>query len=217
MNKINESNCEDKIKSILEKIDEIRELIDFGDDLEMTDQMKTVFNTIYTVCISNKLFSKIYANVLISLSTKYDCEINNFINEKLAEYLESMRNIVDVDSKTDYDAFCEFNVKNDLRKNITNLFCEIAKTNKYKDFGVNELIIVVSNLLNRIFESINTATKQKEIEEITETIVIIFSHFEKELKQDLKPRLEQLASFKTSETPGLTSRTKFKYMDLIGK
>jgi hypothetical protein len=65
--------------------------------------------------------------------------------------------------------------------------------------------------------NVNSASKQKEVEEITENIVIVFSHFEKEFKADFKPSCETIVAFKTGEKPGLTSRTKFKYMDMIGK
>lgn len=217
LNKINETNCEEKITMFLEKIDEIRELVEFGDEIEMNEKMRQVFNTIYAVCISNKMFSKIYANALVRISAKYEYEISRLINEKMTEYLESTQNIIDVDSNVDYDAFCEFTTRNSNRKNITSLFCEIAKTNKYEDIKIENIKNITLDLLNRVIESISTVEKQKEVEEITENIVIIFSHFKEELQIEFKPKFEMLASFKTSEKPGLTSRTKFKYMDLIGK
>ena len=74
---------------------------------------------------------------------------------------------------------------------------------------------ITEDLLTHIFEIVENAEKQKEVEEITENIVIIFSHFVKELKEQFKPIFEKLAS--PEKKPGLSSRTKFKYMDLIGK
>jgi hypothetical protein len=79
---------------------------------------------------------------------------------------------------------------------------------------LTNVLKITSDLLTHVLESVDSVEKQKEVEEITENIVIIFSHFDKELKEQFKPLFEQLASTKK---PGLTSRTRFKYMDLVGK
>lgn len=214
LNKIKDSNCDENVAMFIAKIDEIRESIDFGDDCAMTEKMQQVFDTIYTICISNKMFSKIYATVLTRLCKNYSSELNPMFDTKIAEYLASMQNIVDVNANDNYDAFCEFTTKNNTRKNITNLLCEIAKTGDYENMVSTNVLKITSDLLSHVLESVDSVEKQKEVEEITENIVIIFSHFDKELKEQFKPLFEQLASTKK---PGLTSRTRFKYMDLVGK
>ena len=215
LNKIKEENCEDMIELIISKIEEIREAIDFGDDCEITDKMQQVFDTVYKICTSNKMFSKIYARVLTRLCNKYASEFNEFFEARLAAYLTTMQNIVDVDQNIDYDAFCEFSANNNTRKNITNLLCDIAKTGAYESFQQSNLFKITEDLLAHILEIVENAEKQKEVEEISETIVIVFSHFSKELKEKFRPIFEKLAS--PEKKPGLSSRTKFKYMDLIGK
>ena len=199
LNKIKEANCDENIAMFIEKIDKIQESIDFGDDCELTDKMQQVFDTIYTICISNKMFSKIYATVLVRLCQNYSSHFNEMLETKMVEFLATMQNIVDV---------------NATRKNMTNLFCEIAKFGEYENIQVATIVKMTTDLLNQILESVELVEKQKEVEEITENIVIIFSHFEKELKEQFKPIFEQLSSLKK---PGLTSRTRFKYMDFVGK
>jgi len=214
LNKIKEANCDENIVMFIEKIDKIQESIDFGDDCELTEKMQQVFDTIYTICISNKMFSKIYATVLVRLCQNYSSHFNQLLENKLAEFLATMQNIVDVNANDNYDAFCEFTAKNTTRKNMANLFCEIAKLGEYENIQVATIVKITSDLLNQISESVELVEKQKEVEEITENIVIIFSHFGKELKEQFKSSFEQLASLKK---PGLTSRTRFKYMDFVGK
>lgn len=214
LNKIKESNCEENIAMFIEKIDKIQESIDFGDDCELTEKMQQVFDIIYGICISNKMFSKIYATVLTRLCQKYNSHFNQMLDTKITEYLASMQNIVDVNANENYDAFCESTAKNTTRKNITNLFCEIAKMGEYENIQVASIVKMTTDMLTQIFDSIELVEKQKEVEEITENIVIIFSHFNKELKELFKPMFEQLSSLKK---PGLTSRTRFKYMDFVGK
>lgn len=211
LNKIKEENCEEKINMIIEKIEEIRDSIDFGDDCEMADKMQTIFDTIYTICVSNKIFSKIYACVIACVCTKYGSEFHEMFEKKIGDYLASLENIVDVDSNVDYDAFCEFTAKNNMRKNITNLLCDIAKLGTYAKFQMEDIMKLVSHMFSQIDVMVEDATKQKNVEEITESIVIIFSHFGKDLKEKFKHVLDKLAC---GGKPGLSNRTRFKYMDL---
>jgi hypothetical protein len=207
-NKINETNCTEKMESIVEKIDEIRDSVDFGDDAELADRMRQVYDAIYKVAVSNKMFSKVYAYVISHINNKYD--IHDMFEQKMEEYMKSMENIVDVDANLDYDAYCNFTAVNNTRKNFTALLCEMAKLDGSK-INMNN---ICNTLLQKVTASIDDANKQKEVEEITENLVIIFSHFKEELLESCKPAIKVLASYKTGEKPGLSSRTKFKYVDL---
>jgi len=138
-------------------------------------------------------------------------DFGSFFNESIGQYLQSMQNIVDIDSNADYDGFCELVAKNNQRKNITNFLCELAKHGGYPIASIREIL---DNMVEQVFVSVEHVEKQKEVEEITENVVIIFSHFGKDFAADFTPRFEKLAA---SSFKGITSRTKFKYMDLIGK
>lgn len=212
LNKINATNFEAKISIFFQKISQILDLIDFGDDVQLSDKMSTIFNTFFSVCISNKMFAKIYATVLVDIHAKFD--FGDFLKEAIEQYLQSMQNIVDIDSNVDYDGFCELTTKNTNRKNITNLFCEIAKTEKMELISTASMQTIVSDLVTHVNTAVDRADKQKEVEEITENLVIVFSHFGEDFRAGFKSQFESLVAQKK---PGLSSRTKFKYMDLIGK
>ncbi len=212
LNKLNASNCEGKIVVFLEKIAKILDLVDFGDDVQLTDKMTNIFNTFFEVSISNLPFAKMYATVLVEIHAKFD--FGDLIKESIAQYIQSMQNIVDIDSNVDYDGFCDLVTRNNNRKNITNLFCEIAKTGKMELISPSIIQTIVCDLVTHVVDAVEHTEKQKEVEEITENIVIIFSHFGEEFKAGFKAQFESLVSLKK---PGMSSRTKFKYMDLIGK
>jgi hypothetical protein len=205
-NKIKESNCEETAQQIIAKIEEIRDSVDYGDDAEMGDKMRQLYDAIYKVAISNKMFSKQYAYVITTINVKY--ELHELFDQKVEDYFKSMEDIVDVDSNIDYDAYCNFTASNNTRKNITNLLCEMEKLGE----GSREYDLC-SKLFKRVEENLDTLSKQKEIEEVTENLVIVFSHFTN-LIHEYKSRIKTLASFKAGEKPGLTSRTRFKYVDL---
>ena len=212
LNKINDTNHVEKTATIIQKITEIRDLVDFGDDAEMIEKMNIIFNTLFAIAISNKLFAKVYAAVLAEIHAAFD--IGNSLQSEIVNYLGTMQNIVDVDSNEDYDAFCEFTAKNNNRKNTTNLLCEIAKTERFNFIRVADIQKITEDLFAHILASIDLADKQREVEEITENIVVIFSHFGATFKPAFKDALDTLSTIKK---PGLSSRTKFKYMDIVGK
>lgn len=209
-NKIKESNCEDTTTQIIAKIEEIRDSVDFGDDAEMGDRMRQVYDAVYKIAISNKMFSKQYAHVITTINEKYD--LREIFEQKVEEYFKTMENIVDVDSNLDYDAYCNFTAANNTRKNITNLLCEMEILENADNAGYD----MCEKLFNRVETNLDNSSKQKENEEITENLVIIFSHFANVL-QKYKSRINTLASFKAGEKPGLSSRTRFKYSDLADK
>jgi hypothetical protein len=201
-NKINESNCDEKTEQIIAKIDEIRDSVDFGDDAELGDRMRQIYDAIYKVATSNKMFSKLYASVLNHINAKY--ELNDLFEQRVEDYMKSMENIVDVDSNVDYDAFCEFTAVNNTRKNITTLLCEMQLTSMSQ---------ICKTLIERVESGVEQASKLKEVEEITENLVIIFSH-NPSLLEEYRSSIATLASYKAGEKPGLSSRTRFKYSDL---
>ncbi len=201
-NKINESNCDEKTEQIVAKIDEIRDSVDFGDDAELGDRMRQIYEAIYKVATSNKMFSKLYAHVLNHINAKY--ELYDLFEQRVEDYMKSMENIVDVDSNIDYDAFCEFTAVNNTRKNITTLLCEMQMASMSQ---------ICKTLIERVESGIEHASKLKEVEEITENLVIIFSH-NPSLLEECRPSIATLASYKAGEKPGLSSRTRFKYSDL---
>jgi hypothetical protein len=212
LNKINDTNHVEKTATIIQKITEIRDLVDFGDDAEMIEKMNTIFNTLFAIAISNKLFAKVYAAVLAEIHAAFD--ITASLQSEIANYLGTMQNIVDVDSNEDYDAFCEFTTKNTNRKNTTNLLCEIAKTERFEFIRVADIQKITDDLFAHNLASIDHVNKQREVEEITENIVVIFSHFGATFKPAFKDALDTLSTIKK---PGLSTRTKFKYMDIVGK
>ena len=76
---------------------------------------------------------------------------------------------------------------------------------------------MLTDLLDQVCIKIEDKTKHKEVEEITENIVVIFAGLGKLVdKSQYLSKMQTISGYKSGEKPGLTSRTKFKYMDLIG-
>lgn len=208
INKLTAANHMERIGTIKDKMSEIDE----GADIE------NVLSTIYSISVSNKMNIDIHVNVWVMLFAEYHDHVVKIFETKFSEYREGMRNIVDVGSEN-YDDFCDFTTKNTVRKNMTELLSKLARSGSDL-FSTDKMNALASDLLNQVEEDIENKDKQKEVEELTENAMILFSEIKTtnaELFATYLSRLKQLSSYKTGEKPGLPPRSKFKYMDLVGK
>jgi hypothetical protein len=219
MNKLNEKNLVAKLETLKKHINEIMDLSDSdndsnGDNEQPPNKITTIMDVIYASSVNNKL-PLLYSQAYETVYKMYPAEVEAFIKDKLEKHAESMENIIDVSEK-DYDKFCEFNLENNIRKNFTTLLCEIAKQGKIGIVSIEKIAGMLSNLLEQVLAKIDHKIKQKEVEEITENVVLIFTSLGKLVeKEKHMPLIQTIVGYKSGEKPGLSSRTKFKYMDLL--
>jgi hypothetical protein len=214
MNKITEKNVDSKLETMHTNIDEIIDSTD-GDQDDLKEKMDKLFDVVFNASITNKL-PAIYARVFETIAAKQSILAEEFIQAKLDNYLNSMDGIVDV-SERNYDEFCEFTAKNAARKNISALFCEIAKRGSIAALPLERIDVLFESLLSKVIADIEDKTKQKGADEITENIVVIFVNLGKLLDASkYMDRLRTVATYKNGEKPGLSSRAKFKFADLVG-
>lgn len=219
MNKLSEKNLAAKLETLKKHVNEIMDSSDSDNDSENetqppTNKISKIMDVIYASSVNNKL-PLLYSRAYETVHEMYPEEVNAFIEDKLKKHADSMENIIDVSEK-DYDKFCEFNLENNIRKNFTTLLCEIAKQGKISIVSVERMTGMLSNLLEQVLAKIDNKIKQKEVEEITENLVIIFTSLGKLIeKEKYLPSIQTIVGYKSGEKPGLSSRTKFKYMDLL--
>jgi hypothetical protein len=214
MNKITEKNVDSKLETMHTNIDEIIDSTD-GDQDDLKEKMDKLFDVVFNASVTNKL-PAIYARVFETIAAKQSTLAEEFIQAKLDNYLKSMEGIVDV-SERNYDEFCEFTAKNVARKNISALFCEIAKRGSIAALPLDRIDTLFESLLSKVITDIEDKSKQKGADEITENIVVIFVNLGKLLNASkYMDRLRTLATYKSGEKPGLSSRAKFKFADLVG-
>jgi hypothetical protein len=218
MNKLTETNHEEKVATIIGKINEIQEMFeDEDDEVEKNEQINKALTTIYAISITNKMLTDTYVKVWMALYSEFNEAVSKVFELKLSKYKATMQNIVDV-SSDNYDEFCDFTTKNTVRKNTTTMLCEFARAGS-NIFKEEDMIILLDNLMLQIDGAIEIKDKQKEVDELTENVVIIFSKIKsnEKLFAGYLPRLQVLAGYKNGDKPGLAARSKFKYMDLVGK
>jgi len=217
MNKLNESNKETKIAEI---VDKLKELMDECDEDNLEENTQKVFTIIYDIAMSSNIMPELYAQIISIIYGEYTSSFGDFLASKIDKYINSFFNIVDIDPNQDYDGFCALMTQTNYRKKTSSVFCEIAKLDKIEILNLDIVSGLIRQLIVRVVESIEMKERQKEVEEITESIVIYFTSLGEKvssLKADNLATFTAISTYKTSDKPGLNSRTKFKYMDLIGK
>ena len=213
MNKLSDKNIDTKLEELKTNIDEIVETTDEDED-DLREKMTKIFEVVFNASTSNKL-PTIYARVYGTIYEKQPRLIQEFMDNKLNAHNDSMTGIVDV-SEENYDEFCEFTLKNTNRKNASALFCEIAKANAIPSITIEHIDTLFDRLLEQVICNIETKSKQKEVDETTENLVVMFASLGKHVdKSKYADRFKTISGYKTGEKPGLSSRAKFKYMDLI--
>lgn len=214
INKITEKNVDSKIENILKNLEEIVDSTD-GDADDLKEKMDKLFAVIFNASITNKL-PETYSRVFGAIAQTQLTLANEFIELKMEEYINSMTGIVDV-SEQNYDEFCEFTKTNAARKNTSSLICEISKRGTIAALPFERIETLFESLLMKVVNNMNDKSKQKEVDEITENIVVIFKNLGKLMDaRKYMDRFKTIATYKNGDKPGLTSRAKFKYADLVG-
>lgn len=217
INQINDANRDKKIGEICEKIDKL-ETDSAEDDLE--GNMARVFNLIYDTSMSNNRMTETYALLLSAIYSKYTSHFQDALDKKIAAYSASFTNIVDVDPNQNYDAFCDFTTQNIARKKASSVFAEIAKMNTIPALNTEYAIATIRTMVQNVVSAISFKEKQKEVEETTENLIVYFAvlgEIAAPLKAEYMGTFTEITTYKTSDKPGLNARTKFKYLDIVGK
>lgn len=219
LNKISTKTYENLKTNIMNTISEI--MGNYGDEMsqEQSSDIQKIVNFIFETGCANKFYSELYAALYKELIEAYPV-FKDIITPFIEKYVESIQEVQVVDQNKDYDGFCENNKKNDKRR-ATSTFIMNLYANGILDASV--ILDIFQQFQTIAIGYIEDASKTNEVEEITENIFLMVSmganllQYEQIWKSTVLPNIHTFASFKMKEKPGLSSRTIFKYKDLVEK
>jgi len=219
LNKISTKTYENLKTSIMNNIQEI--MGNYGDEKTEDQQsdIQKIVNFIFETGCANKFYSELYAKLYKELIEQYPV-FKEVIMPVIEKYVESIREVKVVDQNKDYDGFCENNKKNDKRR-ATSTFIMNMFANGILEADV--ILTIFKQFQTIAIGYIEDGTKTNEVEEITENIFLMISmgaHLlkdEPEWQSTILPNIHLFAGFKMKEKPGLSSRSIFKYKDLVEK
>ena len=208
LNKITNKNYDILSVRILDEIDIIRE-----NNVEHFKTIKKLF--IDTVCNVN-IYSEIYVMLYRSIIEKYDNSLFN-INDDYTILKDELLNIKVIDSNMDYDDFCKNNKNNERKRNLSLFYINLMKQEL---FPKEDIINLILDNQTYNFNMINDINNSDIVDEICENLFILIKNAFDYIKDDDKYSLiynnvVSITKLKKSENNSLTTKSKFKHMDLI--
>jgi hypothetical protein len=217
LNKISSKNYEVQRDAIFENIDKI--ISDDSSDDESNSKsidIGNITNAIFEIASTNKFYSELYATLYKELSVNF-AKFRENIDSVIDDYRAGIANIQFVDPNVDYDKFCDNNKVNDKRKALTAFIVNLTKQNVIEKEKTLQLI---KQLLCIVMESADIENKKYEVEEITENIYLFVTLSISDLKEEsswneILSSVKTLSQYKVKDHLSITSRSVFKYMDII--
>jgi hypothetical protein len=216
LNKITDTNEESMIKDIKAEISQLIE-----HDTSHENMMKIGYS-IFNIASSNSFYSELYARLFKSLMNDYDIFKQIFENN-FKEFMNLFNTIEYVDSKKNYDKFCDYTKTNDKRRAMS-LFVVNLMINEIIE--KEEIVDIINQIQKLISSYICKAEKSNEVEELTENLYIIITK-SKECLSHVASVQESWATIinnlefvsilkpKMKEYPSITNKTIFKHMDIL--
>jgi len=208
LNKITNKNYDILSVRILDEIDIIHEK-----NVEHFNTIKKLF--IDTVCNVN-IYSEIYVMLYRSIIEKYDNSLFN-INDDYAILKDELLNIKVIDSNMNYDDFCKNNKNNERKRNLSLFYINLMKQEL---FPKEDIINLILDNQTYNFNMINAINNSDIVDEICENLFILIKNAFDYIRDDDKysiiyNNVVSITKLKKSENNSLTTKSKFKHMDLI--
>jgi hypothetical protein len=178
------------------------------------DDISKMTDMVFDIVSSNGFYSGIYVALYKHLIAEFTFFADK-LPDILGKYKDSFNNIVPVDPNVDYDAYCAYTKRNDLRKSMTTFIVNLAKQSVLQTSDIIELI---SHLENLVLSLAVDASQTSAIEEIVDNLYIIITE-SKSVLNDWSAanifKISQLRKQDATKYAGITTRTSFKAMDIL--
>jgi hypothetical protein len=214
INKMTDKNYIDMRNKIIEIIEKIVSE-NSGSDLS------SIGSNIFEIASSNRYYSKIYADLYADLSSKFEF-IKSKYEENFNKFTELFDTIEYVDPNENYNKFCEINKINEKRKSLATFYINLMYCGVISKV---QIMHITRSLLAKIYEYISIENKKNEVEELTETIALLYkkdlykddeaNDYDKIEGHTISEIIKMIANSKVKDYKSLTNKALFKFMDLI--
>jgi hypothetical protein len=217
LNKLSDKNVADITNKITELIDQIINDPNITEETK-NDELSSVSKIIFNIASTNRFYSAIYADVYSQLVTKYDLVRLTF-ETNLNVFLDLFNNIEYVDASVDYDKFCKINKDNEKRKALSAFFVNLMNKNIITRAKIIEITKTLAGLL---YNYISEDDRKNEVNEIAENMFILYNKkFDVDYnaviigKEPMNSFIKRISKSKVNDYKSLSSKTIFKFMDLM--
>ena len=212
LNKMTDKNYTEMRNNIIDNIDKM-----VAENITNED-MSLLSSVLFDLASTNRFYSKLYAQLYSDLTKKYEI-MNGTSEANFDKFTDLFSTIEFVDSTVNYDKFCENNKLNEKRKSLATFYLNMMNVGV---ISKNRIIEITRNLLEQVYTFISTDDKKNEVDELTETVSILYKHqlyidhdYEKIDGKTIDEVVEHIAKSKTKDYKSLTNKSLFKFMDMI--
>jgi len=217
LNKLSDKNVTDITHKIIELIDQIINDPNITEETK-NNELSSVSKIIFNIASTNRFYSAIYADVYSQLVTKYEL-IRLTFETNFNVFLDLFNNIEYVDASVDYDRFCKINKDNEKRKALSAFFVNLMNKNIITRAKIIEITQTLTGLL---YNYISEDDRKNEVNEIAENMFILYNKkFDMDYNvviignEPMNSFIKRLSKSKVNDYKSLSSKTIFKFMDLM--
>jgi len=214
INKMSDKNYVEISGKIIEIIEKLQ---NENNEIVLSDLGSNIFE----IASSNRYYSKMYADLYTNLSSKFEF-IRTKYNENLQKFTGLFNEIEYVDPQVNYDKYCEINKTNEKRRSLAAFYINLMENGIISE---DKIVVITRNLLAKVYEFISMENKKNEVEELTETIAVLYKkhlyendnaeNYDEIEGSTISEIVEKIAKSKVKDYKSLTNKTLFKFMDLI--
>ena len=181
--------------------------------------LQRVAQFIFDIASTNKFYGEIYADLYKELVLKFEI-FKTILLEFVSTYNETIKTIQYVDSNENYDAYCDYTKNNDKRR-ATAAFLILLMNRSVLD--TSTMVTLILHFQTIFTEYIHLENRANEVDEITEVLFILIPIGKEilstlpEWNEQILPNLMAASKLKAKDLRSLSSRSVFKYMDLLKK
>ena len=214
LNKITHKTYETNRDTVLELITKITENTNNPEEY-----VETISQFIYDTASTNKFYGEVYADLYKELITKFQIFLDILL-KFVSTYKDQIGTIKYVDSNLDYDGYCAYIKGNEKRRATANFFVLLMKRDVLQPNTIIDLIVYFQDVFQNYINEVN---RVNEVDEITEDVFLLISVGKDciasfpEWNNVIIPNVIKASKLKAKEQKSLSSRSVFKYMDLLKK
>lgn len=222
LNKISEKNYSNQRDNIFQ---ELRQIVEKSIGEGAEDKFDKVGCAIFAIASGNKFYSEMYAQLYKELMDEFPI-MKTIFNNNLVKFRGIFNTIEYCDSEKDYDKFCAINKDNEKRRATAMFYVNLMKLDI---ISAGEITCIISDLLAYQMSKMVESDNKHIVDELSEVIFIMVMKtipcFQENGKcKDADATVEwnaivdfvrNTAAMKVSDYPSITSKSIFKYMDIV--
>jgi len=209
LNKVSESTYTDVLI-------QLKSILTLSLETASEDDIGKIGDVIFEIASNNKFFSRLYANLYTELLKTFP-PLNVLFHTNYDSHLALFRNIEYIDPDTDYNKFCVNNLANERRKATSLFFVNLSLNGTIAQESVDALL---REVLESVLCLMVQPNKSNEVCELVENVAILYKKQEMPVMHNgtsvpISQVVAHLSTTKMKTYPSLSSKSIFKFMDIV--